>query len=117
LVNDPNGILQDPTRPHSAANPYVGFQVRDEQLTLNDAGGNGLGSLYNATGNNTWAAPVILGSPTPQENVTSNVTIGANNGTILTFSGVIQDRQIPPGGGPFPLIIGAFGALGTTQDA
>ena len=67
----------------------VGFTIRDEFLTLNGAGQAGLpnrGSLTNTNAENTWAGPVVLGSPTPNG---VPVTIGTGGGT-LTISGVIS---------------------------
>ena len=67
----------------------VGFTIRDEFLTLNGQGQGGLanvGALTNTNAENTWAGPVVLGSPTPNGVA---VTIGTGGGT-LTISGIIS---------------------------
>ncbi len=68
----------------------AGFTVVNEFLTLNGAGPAGLanpGSLTDTKGDNTWAGPVVLGSPSPNG---SDVTVGAAAGTNLTISGVVS---------------------------
>src|SRR5262249_53544314 len=63
---EPGGLLQAPTQPFNpATNPYLGFVVLNESVTLNGAGFSGQGALANAAGNNNWAGPVPLGSPKP----------------------------------------------------
>ncbi|HJZ54797.1 MAG TPA: autotransporter-associated beta strand repeat-containing protein, partial [Gemmataceae bacterium] len=74
----------------------VGFTVVDEFLTLNGNGAGGNGALSNTKGNNTWAGPVILGSPAPDG---KNVQIGAAANTDLTISGVVSSPN-----GTFQLI-------------
>ena len=69
----------------------VGFTILDEQLTLNDAGSNGLGCLSNVQGNNDWAGPITLGSPAPNYFVPG---IGAAAGTQLTIDGVISGTNL-----------------------
>src|SRR5205814_1789102 len=93
-VGDPNGILKSPALPFNAiTNPYVGFTVLKERLTLNGPGFNGLGALYNATGNNDWASGVTLGSLNP---LGSDVSIGVAASTNLIVSGVVSDPIQPP---------------------
>jgi autotransporter-associated beta strand protein len=88
-VGDPNGILQNPNQPYNpTSNPYVGFQVFNDQLELNGPGFAGLGALHNKSGRNIWNGPVRLGSPLPN---TSNITIGVEANSELTISGVISD--------------------------
>ncbi len=94
-LGDANGVLKDRTKVFDAVkNPYLGFQVFNEQLTLNGAGFNGMGALVNANGNNIWNGSVFLGSPAPS---TGSVAIAvtaapsANANTDLTISGVISD--------------------------
>jgi autotransporter-associated beta strand protein len=109
-ANDPNGILLNSALPFDPiTNPYIGFTVLDEQLTLNGPGANGvsstqylvgtnLGALAGGQGSNQWAGNVVLGSPTPNG---SNVSIGVSAGNTLTVSGVISDVAAPSG--PFNL--------------
>jgi large repetitive protein len=88
-ANDPNGILQNPAQPfHPVNNPYVGFQVFNNLLTLNGPGFGGIGALHNLTGNNIWNGGVTLGSPLPN---TSDITIGVAADTELKISGVVRD--------------------------
>ncbi len=83
-ANEPGGLLKDPTKPFdSKTNPYVGFVVLDEALTLNGIGFTGLGALANASGNNNWAGPVAIASA---------VNFGAAAGTNLLISGVISEN-------------------------
>jgi autotransporter-associated beta strand protein len=95
---DPNGILLNPSLPHnSATNPYIGFQVLDEQLALNGVGSAGLGALNNLNGNNNWAGSVILGSVDPNGfGSLSSPNIGVSGTSQLTLSGIVSS----PNGGP-----------------
>lgn len=79
----------------------TGFTVLNERLQLHgDAGGNedGLGSLYNFTGNNEWAGPVLLGGGASNVTFTS---LGAADTTDLIISGVVQGgyllNKVQPG--------------------
>ena len=92
-ANDPNGLLKNPALPFNAAtNPYVGFQVFNDQLTLNGPGfnttpgffGGDLGSLHNLNGANAWDGNVIFGSPYPNN---SDVDINVADGTQLGHPG------------------------------
>lgn len=60
-----------------------GITVSNRNLTLYGAGISNKGSLYNASGDNTWAGGIDLGS-------TNNATIGVTNGTTLTVKGVVS---------------------------
>ncbi|MDP0501071.1 MAG: autotransporter-associated beta strand repeat-containing protein [Verrucomicrobiota bacterium JB022] len=53
-----------------------GITITNENLTLNGAGHDNLGALYNASGNNTYNGSITLGS---------NSAIGAAAGTELTI--------------------------------
>ncbi len=82
-ANEPGGLLQDPTQPFDATNnPYVGFVVLNEALTLNGLGATALGALSNASGNNNWAGPISIGSA---------VSLGAAANSNLTISSVISE--------------------------
>ena len=86
-----------------------GFTILNEQLTLNGDGligtnfnasqlpyggnGYGLGALYNSTGNNNWAGPVVLGSGTSSTN-TDYVALGAAPGTDIIVSGVVRAAAV-----------------------
>ena len=63
------------------------FTVKDEFLTLNGNGLDGLGSLSNRVGDNIWAGPIVIGSPSPNG---FNVSVGASTVTNMTLSGVIS---------------------------
>ncbi|MBY0512916.1 MAG: autotransporter-associated beta strand repeat-containing protein, partial [Gemmataceae bacterium] len=92
-----------------------GFTVRDEFLTLNGAGRDGRGSLFNQAGDNQWAGPITLGSST-NTNATS-VTVGAVTGSNLLVSGIVHDRPTnPPTVLPFPLIKGAAAPTGSPTE-
>ncbi len=107
------------------ANGGPDLEIKDEPLTLNGMGVNGLtvtqklidpntglpfidfntglpftniGALTSRQGNNTWAGNITLGSPFPNGR---NVWIGAITGASLTISGVIGDVAAPSG--PFTL--------------
>ena len=75
----------------------IGFTVVDEWLTLNGDGvlagvtlpNANIGALTNTKGDNTWAGPVTLGSPTTTSSV-GTIAIGAAANTNLTISGVIS---------------------------
>ena len=92
-----------------------GFTVVNELLTLNAAGTTGLGSLYNLSGNNTWAGNVILGSVVTNNSTT--VSIGTNTGTDLTISGSPTPAGTPSAlndvssATPFPLLKSGAGRL------
>ena len=58
-----------------------GLTFSNEALTLNGLGFNNGGALQNATGNNTWAGPITLGS---------SASVGAASGT-LTLNKTIND--------------------------
>jgi autotransporter-associated beta strand protein len=74
----------------------VGFTIANEQLILNGRGGfnpatvgnEGIGSLYNNLGNNTWTGNVLLGSPIP-DNSSSNfgpsifINVAANTSLLI----------------------------------
>jgi autotransporter-associated beta strand protein len=107
LPNDPDGIVANPNLPFNATtNPYIGFQVRDENLTLNGPGFGGVGgngALTNIQGDNNWAGPVTLGSPAPNS-VAVSIGVaappagsGATSST-LTISGIISDGPAGPVG-------------------
>lgn len=103
---DISGVLTDPTKFFNAAtNPYVGFQVFDEQLTLNGTGFGGIGALQNFTGNNIWNGNVILGTSVANAGLNTPVSIGVSASTAvppapantnLTISGVISDPNRAP---------------------
>ncbi|MDW7979840.1 MAG: autotransporter-associated beta strand repeat-containing protein, partial [Verrucomicrobiales bacterium] len=57
-----------------------GIAVGAEPLTLNGTGG-GLGALYSATGNNSWAGTITLGSAS---------AIGCDPAATLTVSGTVN---------------------------
>jgi autotransporter-associated beta strand protein len=87
--NDPNGFLQNPALPFNATtNPYIGFQVFNNQLTLNGGGFGGIGALHNLTGNNAWSGDVTLASPPPFGNA---VQVGVATGSELILSGLVRD--------------------------
>ncbi|MFO0936548.1 MAG: autotransporter-associated beta strand repeat-containing protein [Gemmataceae bacterium] len=102
----------------------VGFTIIDEFLTLNAAGPGSAstpGALANSVGDNTWAGPVKLGSPAPNN---ADVTMGVATGTSLTISDVIESPNEKSGGGQISLIKQDAGTLifnnantykGTTQ--
>jgi len=60
-----------------------GITVANRNLTLFGEGVGSKGSLYNASGDNTWAGGIDLGS-------TSNATIGVTNATMLIVKGVVS---------------------------
>lgn len=60
-----------------------GITVSNRNLTLYGAGISNKGSLYNASGDNTWAGGIDLGS-------TNNATIGVTNATMLIVKGVVS---------------------------
>jgi autotransporter-associated beta strand protein len=78
-----------------------GLTVIDEALTLNgpgprpvdilarpiDRGFPNPGALQNTAANNTWAGPVVLGSPSPDG---TDVWVGAAAGTDLTITGQVS---------------------------
>ncbi|MBX9580938.1 MAG: autotransporter-associated beta strand repeat-containing protein [Gemmataceae bacterium] len=78
-----------------------GLTVIDEALTLNgpgprpvdvlarpiDRGFPNPGALQNTQANNTWAGPVVLGSPSPNG---TDVWVGAAAGTDLTITGRVS---------------------------
>ncbi|MDW8244825.1 MAG: autotransporter-associated beta strand repeat-containing protein, partial [Thermogemmata sp.] len=93
-ANDPNGILQNPNLPyHPTNNPYVGFQVFNQLLTLNGPGYGGIGALNNLAGQNIWSGNITLGSLPP---ATGAISIGAEALSSLTLSGVIADPNRQP---------------------
>jgi autotransporter-associated beta strand protein len=100
-ANDPNGILQNPALPFNpTTNPYVGFQVFNDRLTLNGSGFNPtgffsaeLGALSNLNGENVWSGGVTLGSPPPN---TGAVSIGVEGASELILSGVVSDPNRTP---------------------
>src|SRR5262249_42739282 len=115
--NDPNGILRNPDVAFNAVtNPFVGFLVRNELLTLNGTGFGGQGALENVAGNNTWGNAITLGSPPPTNGTTvlinvDSVTTGTppnttTTNTELTLSGVVGDPN-----GVFNLTKGGPGTL------
>jgi autotransporter-associated beta strand protein len=66
-----------------------GITVSTEGLTLNGNGAGGIGALDSASGNNTWATPILLGS---------NTSIGAEidstaTPATLTLSGVLNEAS------------------------
>ena len=73
---------------NAATNPYIGFVVLNESVTLNGSGFSGLGALANGSGNTNWAGPVILGSSAPNG---SAVAMGAASGSSLIVSSAITD--------------------------
>jgi autotransporter-associated beta strand protein len=79
-INDPTG---------------VGFTVTNELLILDGDGLNGDGALLNVAGNNTWAGDIILGN---SQFTPTNPSIGVNEGTSLTVTGIVKDdpRAVPP---------------------
>ncbi|MFO0936555.1 MAG: autotransporter-associated beta strand repeat-containing protein, partial [Gemmataceae bacterium] len=82
----------------------IGFTIANEFLTLNGAGpasASNPGAFTNTLGNNTWAGPVTLGSPAPNN---ADVTMGAAAGTNLTVSGVVSSPNFNAGGGTISLI-------------
>lgn len=69
-----------------------GITVVDEAVTINGKGGNN-GALQTASGSNTWAGPIIIGS--------SDARIGVTpSNAMLTVTGVISD-----GANTYPLIV------------
>ncbi len=86
---DPNGVLQNRDLPYDpVSNPYVGFQVFNQLLTLNGPGFNNMGALHNLAGNNIWSGDITLGSPAP---ASGSINIGAAANTNLTLSGVLAN--------------------------
>ncbi len=98
-ANDPNGILQNPILPFQPFpalpnfNPYIGFQVFNDLLTLNGPGFGNIGALHNLAGDNAWDGDIIFGSPPPSQ---GNINIGVAANTNLTISGVISDPNRAP---------------------
>jgi autotransporter-associated beta strand protein len=92
--------LDDPTG--------IGFTILDEQLTLNGFGvqgtgavnnqANGLGTLYNLSGDNVWTGNVNIGTqvppapgqPPPGAKNAQAPSIGVQEATSLTVTGVVQ---------------------------
>ncbi len=64
-----------------------GITVVNRNLTLFGAGIGSKGSLFNASGNNTWDGGIDLG-------ITNNPTIGVTNGTTLTVKGEITGNAV-----------------------
>ena len=103
-ANDPNAVLQDPTKPFNAqTNPVIGFQVFNDLLTLNgpgfnptnpnDPGAGSLGALQNLTGFNIWDGDVTLGSLPPS---TGFINIGVAANSQLLIAGTIDDPNRQP---------------------
>jgi fibronectin-binding autotransporter adhesin len=97
-ANDPNGILLNPALPFNAVtNPYIGFQVYNDLLTLNGPGFGGIGALNSLSsylsGQNIWSGNVTLGSPPPS---VGSVQIGVAANSSLIVSGVIGDPNRSP---------------------
>mgnify|MGYP005837221185 CR=1 FL=1 len=93
-TNDPNGILLNPNQPfHPTNNPYIGFQVYNQLLTLNGPGYGSIGALSNLAGQNIWSGNITLGSPFPASGA---VSIGAESGSSLILSGVLSDPNRQP---------------------
>lgn len=65
-----------------------GITVVDEAVTINGNGGNNNGALQTASGSNTWAGPVIIGSSGARLGVTPS-------NAMLTVTGVISDGATP----------------------
>jgi autotransporter-associated beta strand protein len=89
-TTDPNAIV--------VGGKVVGFQVFNDQVTLNGAGFGGLGALYNLNGANGWDGNVVLGTtPGPGNAIdigAATPLAGAN--TDLTISGQISDSNPVP---------------------
>ncbi len=84
------GTLQlDQTPPATANGVGTDITISDVVVTLNGAGFNpgtgSLGALFNASGNNTWAGDIILGSAAPYG---SNVVIDVAETASLKVTGV-----------------------------
>ena len=93
-AGDPNGILLNPNLPYNPlSNPYIGFQVYNQLLTLNGPGYGGIGALSNLRGQNIWSGNITLGSVPP---ATGAINIGAETNSSLTLSGVLSDPNRQP---------------------
>lgn len=86
-------ILENPTLPHSATNPYVGFVVDYQLESLLGVGFGGDGTLYNFAGDNAWSGPVNLDYAAP---FTTTNEINVNVNSELDITGILGDRPVHP---------------------
>ncbi|RYD38300.1 MAG: hypothetical protein EOP87_01835, partial [Verrucomicrobiaceae bacterium] len=67
-----------------------GITVSGESITINGIGANSQGALRNASGDNTWAGEVLLGTDSGTSGTGNAARIGSQSGT-LAISGVIRN--------------------------